>query len=160
MIWMMNFSRPLGIIELQSQKNCLVHCSKRAVLHMDNHHRADGVHCQAMIHQGGGTLTNLHRSEYRFPQLRVDPQHCALSILSACSCTAVHCRLRVPVLLQFWNRARHTLGLLIPLSFFSSGHGKGNCGETLPQIDPLNMEGFSQEEMHDRILGLSTKQLL
>lgn len=42
----------------------------------------------------------------------------------------------------------------------SSGHGKGNCGETLPQIDSLNMEGFSQEKMHDRILGLFTKQLL
>ncbi|KAL7405754.1 hypothetical protein ABVT39_006657 [Epinephelus coioides] len=39
-------------------------------------------------------------------------------------------------------------------------HGKGNCGETLPQIDSLNMEGFSQEKIHNRILGLSTKQLL
>lgn len=46
-----------------------------------------------------------------------------------------------------------------PLSL-SSGHGESNCGERLPQIDSLNMEGFSQERMHDRILGLSTKQLL
>lgn len=68
----------------------------------------------------------------------------------------------VPALLRLWksSEAYSTLGGLLILLCSSSGHGKGSCGERLPQIDPLNMEGFSREEMHDRILGLSTKQLL
>lgn len=69
-----------------------------------------------------------------------------------CACTAGGW---VPLVLQLWrsSEAYSTLGGLLILLCTSSGHGKGSCGERTPQIDPLNMEGFSWDEVHDWILG-------
>lgn len=72
-------------------------------------------------------------------------------------CAVVHALQEgeLPLVLQLWrsSEAYSTLGGLLILLCSSSGHGKGSCGERPPQIDPLNMEGFSREEMHDWILG-------
>lgn len=50
----------------------------------------------------------------------------------------------------------YSLALLAPLSS-SSGHGNSNCGEELPQIDPLNMEASVERKQIIGFLGLFNK---
>lgn len=106
------------------------------------------------IHEAGATLPG--QTVYT-PQILDWPSALCLSqfIIASMRCCACTAGGWVPLVLQLWrsSEAYSTLGGLLILLCSSSGHGKGSCGERPPQIDPLNMEGFSREEMHDWILG-------